>query len=205
MNDKIKYEGNLFQVVDRNKTFSIDYEGKKYETILNYEYVKRPPGVRAIIIRDNHILLNKEFRYELNGWDYRLPGGKVFDSQEEYKSVDSKEVISNFADKKLTEELYEEAEIKVKNYNLLEISTCGFTVDWDLYYYLVNDFEELPCFYKDNIKKNEFEYIQHCWVNFKTALDYCLNKKISEERSSNVLIRYLLTNYGKEVLLKYDD
>lgn len=205
MNDKVKYEGDLFQVLSRNKTFAIAYEGKKFETVLNYEYVKRPPGVRAIIIRDDHILLNKEYRYELNGWDYRLPGGKVFDSQEEYKTVEDKEIIFKYVEKKLTEELCEEAEIKIKNYKFLEISNCGFTVDWDLYYYLVYDFEELPGFYANDIKKNDFEYIQHRWVDLKTAFNYCLDKKISEERSSNVLIRYLLVNYGKEMLLKDED
>ena len=31
------------------------------------------------------IQLSKEFRSELNGYDYRLPGGKVFDTLEEYE------------------------------------------------------------------------------------------------------------------------
>lgn len=195
MSDIIKYEGSLFQVVNRNKKVTVIYKENKYETNLNYEFVKRPPGVRAIIIKDNLVLLNKEYRYEMQGWDYRLPGGKIFDSQEEFKSANSKEMITKFADKRLIDELREEADIKATNYKLIEISSCGFTVDWDLYYYLVDGFEELPSFYIDDIKKNDFEYIQHCWVDFKTAIDYCLNKDISEERSSNVLLRYLLSKF----------
>jgi hypothetical protein len=38
-----------------------------------------------IITDGSRILITKEWRNEQNGFDYRLPGGKVFDSLREYE------------------------------------------------------------------------------------------------------------------------
>ncbi len=43
-----------------------------------FETAVRSPGVRLIIVKDNQMLITKEFRGELDDYDYRLPGGKVF-------------------------------------------------------------------------------------------------------------------------------
>jgi 8-oxo-dGTP pyrophosphatase MutT (NUDIX family) len=51
---------------------------------LVFEIARRSPGVRLIICDKDKILLSKEFRKELKGYDYRLPGGKVFDTLKEY-------------------------------------------------------------------------------------------------------------------------
>ena len=40
--------------------------------------------MRLIILQEDKILLTKERRSEYNGYDYRLPGGKVFDTLIEY-------------------------------------------------------------------------------------------------------------------------
>lgn len=193
MHDTITYNGKLFQIIHRKQTKEILFNDFRKEVTLEYELVKRPPGVRAIIDKNNQILLNKEFRYELNAWDYRLPGGKVFDSLEEQNNKLISNSIMQCVESKLKEELYEEADILAKNCTLLEISHCGFTVEWDLFYYIVDDFDETPAFFENNIQKNSFEYIQHCWVDYHTAYKYCIEKKVSEERSSNVLLRYLLS------------
>jgi hypothetical protein len=44
--------------------------------------------VRIIIQNEEKkILLTKEFRYELDAYDWRLPGGKVVDTLDEYLSI----------------------------------------------------------------------------------------------------------------------
>ncbi|MEI6117757.1 MAG: hypothetical protein WCP92_00380 [bacterium] len=48
------------------------------------EIAKRSPGVRLIICDGDKILITNEFRKEVNTDDYRLPGGKVFDTLKEY-------------------------------------------------------------------------------------------------------------------------
>lgn len=71
------YNNGIFEFLNIEEEFTIDNDIKTIKRKL----VRRPPGVRAIIINENNqILLSKEFRYELNTFDYRLPGGKVFDS-----------------------------------------------------------------------------------------------------------------------------
>lgn len=193
MGDIVLYRGSLFQVINRKEIVNLKLNNKEYSVALDYELIKRPPGVRALIVNNGKILLNKEFRYELNNWDFRLPGGKVFDSQEEYELALSQNTIDKHAEKKLHEELMEEAEIIVKKYKFLEISHCGFTVEWDLYYYIVDEFEESELFNKNVIQKNQYEFIEHCWIDYSTAFKYCMDKRITEERSSNVLMRYLMT------------
>ena len=79
------------------------------------------------------------------------------------------------------------------DYELLHISKSGLTVEWDLYYFLIRRFEELQ---DGSIQKTEYEYINRCWVDFDTALDLCLNRKVSEGRSAFEIIRYVLMKEG---------
>lgn len=48
-----------------------------------------------IVCDKNKILLTKEYRKELKGVDYRLPGGKVFDTLAEYNK--NKKNIKKYA------------------------------------------------------------------------------------------------------------
>lgn len=53
-----------------------------------FEYARRPPGVRLLFERDGKILLTKEYRDEHANFDYRLPGGKVFDRITDMKAYE---------------------------------------------------------------------------------------------------------------------
>ena len=75
--ERIVYEGRIFEVVKQ----PMKVGNKEME----YELARRAPGVRLLIIKNNKILLTKEFRTEVNSYDYRLPGGKVFDTLAEYR------------------------------------------------------------------------------------------------------------------------
>jgi hypothetical protein len=73
-----------FEVVYRGKMFEIvNWEGKPGVT---FEAAVRAPGVRLIIETEKDglkaLLMTKEVRREATGVDFRLPGGKVFDSLE---------------------------------------------------------------------------------------------------------------------------
>lgn len=191
MSDSVLYNGKLFQVVNRKSKNTVQIDNQDFEIDLDYELIKRPPGLRAIIVKDHSVLLNREFRYEKNDWDYRLPGGKVFDSLEEYKHSLKNNTLTLNIQKKLLEELSEEADILPENYLFFYKSICGFTVEWDLYYYVVDRFKELSSSRNNCIRKNEFEFIEHCWIDYNEAFNFCIQNKISEERSSNALIRFL--------------
>ena len=104
-----------------------------------FEKARRSPGTRLLITSPDHnILLTREYRGEVGGWDYRLPGGKVFDSLEEYSEavrsgVDLLEKSKQAAQK----EALEEVGATVEDINYLYTSRCGATVEWDLHYFEV--------------------------------------------------------------------
>lgn len=87
---EIKYSGKIIEVIEEK-------HGNKI-----FEIARRSPGVRALIIKSNKILLSREYRTEINDYDYRLPGGKVFDTLQEYR-------------KHINEDLTEYAMLAVKN------------------------------------------------------------------------------------------
>lgn len=189
MKDKIVYEGNLFQVIHRTKKTNFKVGKKEVSKTLKYEFVRRPPGVRALIVNDMKLLLSREFRYELNDWDYRLPGGKVYDSNEEYSRSFQLSSIYNDIVARLKQEVFEEVNIEIKQYKMLNISRLGLTVEWDLYYFLIDDFTMLQ---NNSVQKSEFEFIEPRWVDYPTALKLCLNGKVSESRSAYEIMRFIL-------------
>lgn len=192
--DDRKFSGRLFEVIERTKTSRIKTKEISTEKTIRYELVRRPPGVRAIILQEKKILLNREYRYEIDDWDYRLPGGKVFDTLDDYLLSLQNGTLINFIELKLCEELREEAEICDISFDFLEISHCGLTVEWDLYYFLVKDFKRLYSYNNNNIQKTEYEFIEHCWMDFSSVYRLCLDGKISESRSALVLLKFFLKN-----------
>lgn len=81
--EKSVFNNGFFEFLETKEEFTVGEEIKNVKRTM----VRRPPGIRALIVNKEkkQILLSKEFRYELNNWDYRLPGGKVFDSLNDYK------------------------------------------------------------------------------------------------------------------------
>ncbi len=135
------------------------------------------------------ILLSKEFRYELNGWDYRLPGGKVFDSLEEYKnSLEVGDVLKH-VDKTVPKEVLEEVGIVVRNPKLLKVSIDGAGVIWDLYYYEITDYEVSD----GGPQLEENEVVDgFVWKSFDEIITLCITKKIHEDRTVGMLLTYIL-------------
>ena len=76
--ERVVYSGKIFEVIQK----PVRIAGKE----IMFEKVRRSPGVRLLIINQNKILITKEYREEHGNFDYRLPGGKVFDSLQKYLS-----------------------------------------------------------------------------------------------------------------------
>lgn len=132
------------------------------------------------------LLLTREFRHELGAYDYRLPGGKVYDSLDEYNEAFATGMnIDEAAKAAAIKEAREEVGIKVKDISFLHKSICGATVMWDLFYFVVNDFIEG----EQELEHGEditFEY-----YDCERVKEMCLDGSVSEERSALVLLRYL--------------
>lgn len=178
--EKITYSGKIFQVIEQpmicdgcNKIF---------------ELARRSPGTRLIIIRNNNeMLITKEFRGEHNGVDYRLPGGKVFDTLEEYKNHLDEDLLP-YAKVAAKKECLEETGLIPKNIKHFATSKAGATVEWDLYYFMVDKFEENP----EGQHLEEGEDIEIEWKTFAEVKKLCAEGLINEDRSVGVLFKFFL-------------
>ena len=184
--EKILFSEGIFEFVSEEKNYDINGENKK----IKRTFVRRPPGIRAIILNSkNEILLSKEYRYELETFDYRLPGGKVFDDINDYrKSIDNNTILENVF-KTVAKEIKEEVGILIKNPELYTTSHAGASVVWDLYYFIVKDFEII----ENGQELEESEIIDgFVWKNQEEIVKMCLEKQIHEERTIGVLLSYIL-------------
>lgn len=173
--EEIKYSGKIIEVVQ----FKC---GDKV-----FEKARRSPGVRALIVSGDKVLISKEYRQEIEGYDFRLPGGKVFDKLEEFKSHLSENLLP-YATEAVIKEVKEEVGLVSKNPKLMKISKAGATVEWDLYYFLITDFE-------DNANGQELEEgedISFGWYTVEEVKKICSTGQMKEDRSVGVLLSYLL-------------
>lgn len=182
-----QYRGQLFQITSLVKEMP---NGAKRV----FEWAERPPGVRVLASDAGRILLTREWRDETQSWDYRLPGGKVFDSLEDYLECSAKERgrIGDYAQAAAQREFKEETCIDKarEDFRLIYLSRCGSTVVWDLYYYVVQLGE------KDSlvsmIHTHEGERIRPVFCTREEAVNFCLEGKVQEDRTAAVLLRHLL-------------
>ena len=122
---------NTWQEIFKGNLFLIERNEKGYERVI------RPPGCRLFVKNaEGKILISKEFRKEQGGFDYRLPGGKVFDQLEPYLACRNNK-------EKLEERVLEAAKLEAKqetgaddliNPRIVHKSVCGANVEWDLYF-----------------------------------------------------------------------
>lgn len=152
-----------------------------------FEKARRAPGTRLIIpTGSKEILLTKEHRHEIGGYDFRLPGGKVFDSLTKYNDfLQSGADILGPAAEKAKQEAHEEVGIEVKKLSHFHTSVLGSTMEWDLYYFVIESFEEISQALEDG------EDIEVVKCSYDEAKKMCLDGRISEERSALTLLRYL--------------
>jgi ADP-ribose pyrophosphatase len=187
--DKAKKVGKE-EVIFKGKHFEIVQQPMKIgEKGINFEYARRSPGTRLIIIKNEKILLTKEWRTELNGYDWRLPGGKVFDSLEEYNNArEAKEYMLKHATTAAKKECKEETGHISKKITHYHTTAPGALVRWDLYYFLIDESEE----HQDGQQLESGEVIEVHWFTFDEVKEMCVKNKIKEDRTVGVLLRYLL-------------
>ncbi len=188
MNKKseIKYKGKMFEIV----TFS-PKEGFVFETAV------RAPGVRLLIecIKDNEVclIMTRELRHGRDGsmWDYRLPGGKVFDSLEEYNNAKENNLdIPLCALNQAKVEARQEVGVIDGDFSPVSIAKAGGSVEWDLHYFLVKNARIGEQELEDH-EKGEIEVV---FLSVKEIFDKLKNKEINEGRSADVIWRWLADN-----------
>ncbi|MFK0123590.1 NUDIX domain-containing protein [Streptomyces nigra] len=178
--ERITYRGKLIEVVEQD--VSVSGQQKVFEL------ARRGPGTRLIFDSGDRILLTTEYRHELDRYDLRLPGGKVFDTlpqYEEFLRTGGPEV--SVAQEAACREAAEEVGLKPLKVRHLATSVCGATVQWDLHYFAVSRWDELP----QGQQLEAGEDISASWYAKRDVVEAALNGRISEERSALQLLRYL--------------
>ena len=178
--EEIAYQGRMLEIVNQDMT-----NGKN---TITFEIARRTPGIRLILVdlANQTISLSKEHRYEIDGDDYRLPGGKVFDTLDEYNTfLNSGDDILSPAIDKAFGEAEEEVGLKLQDLEHFHTSICGTTVKWDLFYFVSTKWTVV------DQKLETGEHISRVEVSFDDARNSALRGGMSEERSALVLLRYL--------------
>lgn len=157
-----------------------------------FEVARRAPGVRLIVANKpkKQVMLTREHRWELDGHDYRLPGGKVFDKLDEFEAFRrSGQDILAAAMSKAKEEAAEEAGIQVDDLKLFKKSMLGATVEWDLYVFEATNWQP----HKDgqNLKEDERDGIDVGWYGYDQVEKMILKGDMQEERIALVLLQWL--------------
>lgn len=177
--EEVVYKGKMFEVIKQPMKIG--------EKRVDFEIARRSPGVRLIIVKDAKILITKEFRTELNDYDHRLPGGKVFDTLDEYKKHESEDIMP-LAKQAAKRECKEETGLIAKNIKHFATSHAGATVVWDLIYFVIDDFEES----ESGQTLEPGEDIEIEWMSSKQVKKLCKNRDIKEDRTAGVLFRFFL-------------
>ncbi|MEX2014322.1 MAG: NUDIX hydrolase, partial [Candidatus Saccharimonadales bacterium] len=171
------------------KKSSIVFAGKIGEVVHTlqpdgrvFEKFCRPPGTRLVIVSpENKILITKELREETNNYDLRLPGGKVCDSLEEYNKLrENSHDILEAAKAGAIKEAREEAGIIVNDLEFITKATAGATVEWDLYYFLIKNYEEHP----DGQALEHGEDIEITWMSIEEIKEAIKLGQMQEWRSA---------------------
>lgn len=139
---------------------------------LNFHtWVWRCDGVRIIAIdADGKILLQREFRYELDGYDWKLPGGKI----------DEGESIEIAA----ARELREEAGILAKNMLRLSSTIPDSSIRFQRHFFLATNLT----IGEPNLDAGEVISVH--WVTADEAKRLALEGSIQEEISALAILRY---------------
>ena len=179
MNEEIKYQGRIVEVVELPQT-----DGR------TFEFARRSPGVRLIIPSQDgtKLLLTKEFRRENSGYDYRLPGGKVFDKLTEYNDfLASGMDIIEPAVARAKIEGAEETGLVIRALKHFVTAVNGTTMVWDLIYFVATDWEELPT----GQSLEAGEDIEVGWYALDEVKAMLARGEMQEYRSAGVLTQWL--------------
>lgn len=185
-NSEIKYKGKMFEIV----TFEAK-PGIVYETAV------RSPGVRLLIEHKKDgkvgLLMTQELRRSREGkvLDYRLPGGKVFDSLEEFNNAKENKIdIPLCAFNQAKVEARQEVGVMDGDFSPIAIAKAGGSVEWDLYYFLVKN----AIIGEQELEDHEKGEIEVVFLTVKEIFEKLKNKEINEGRSADVIWRWLVDN-----------
>lgn len=187
-----------------NKDSKIVYQGKMFEVIIFspkegvvFETAVRAPGVRLLIEQEENgefgLLMTKELRHFRSGsvWDYRLPGGKVYDSLEEFnKEKENNADVAEYAMRAAKLEARQEVGVLEGDFSPLGIALAGGSVEWDLHYFLIKNAK----LGEQDLEEHEQGEIEVKFMTAKEIFKHLKNGEIREGRSADKIWEWLEKN-----------
>jgi len=182
---KITHNWRIVQVVE----YEVDIWWWKKKT---FEKARRAPGVRTIIMnKQKKILLSKEYRYELDASDWRLPWWKVMDTLDEYvEFLKSWKSIDSFVVTAAIREAKEEVGIDILNPKIISRKVCGANMERDLRYVMVTDFA-ISRWWNELEDGECIEWYER--FSFEEIKKMIVTEDIQEGRSAAVLAKIVLS------------
>ncbi|MEA2003418.1 MAG: NUDIX hydrolase [archaeon] len=182
---EVKYSGNIIEVVHQKMQVG--------DRIKIFEQARRSPGVRVMLVDGDKMLVTKEYRTEIQDWDFRIPGGKVFDSLEEYRAAveSGKDMLASASDAAKKEVLEETGLVVDEIRHFTTSGTGGPTVRWDMYYFVADKFH-----LSDGGQMLEpGENITFEWMSLDDVRRLCLDGSFKEDRTVANILKLLIKNY----------
>ncbi|MBC7512581.1 hypothetical protein H7142_02910 [Candidatus Saccharibacteria bacterium] len=186
-NESVFAKGRLFELINIEQD-----DGRVFEV------ARRAPGVRLIIANtaEQKVLLTKEYRQELGEWDYRLPGGKVFDTLDDFEAFRSSGTdVIEAAKLQAINEAQQEAGVELSQLSLYKKSVLGATVEWDLYVFEASEWQ--LSVHGQELEVGEMIEADN-WVGYSEAESMILDGKMQEERVALILLQWLNAAKGKQ-------
>lgn len=177
--ESIAFTGHIGEVIHETQS-----DGRVFERY------RRAPGTRLVIVSpEKKVLITQEHRQETGGVDLRLPGGKVCDSLEEYRAlITSGKDMTEAAKVAAIKEAAEETGFIVTDPRLLTKANAGATVEWDLYYFYVDNYKGAP----EGQQLEHGEDIAVTWMSPLQIREAIASGEMQEWRSVGVLLGMVL-------------
>jgi len=161
-----------------------------------FEFVERSPGVRALMFQSHHLLINREWRSEFNSWDWRLPGGRVFESIEEYDTArKSSSDLSDLNRRAVSREVREETGVVTdpSEWSFFATSVAGATIRWDLHYFSTHT-DRIPLTYHWKAPETAEEQTETFWKSFDEIHRIIESGEMREDRSVVQTLKFLASS-----------
>ncbi|TXI51310.1 MAG: hypothetical protein E6Q50_01125 [Lysobacter sp.] len=185
VSDEVLYAGRLLDLVSR----TLEVRKGNDSFCYSIEVARRPPGVRLIVYRDREYLLLREYRSELSRWDFRLGGGKIFETQAEHlKFISECGNLIERAKESVVIEAREELGVEVNSASFIRKSCAGATIEWDLYFFQIDTFTTLS----SGPQPEHTELLSAEWHSPESIIEMIKNGAFSEDRSIGVIMQHML-------------
>lgn len=145
----------------------------KKGVVKTFEYVWRRDGTRTIALdKDQNILLTREYRHELQAEDWRIPGGKLDDTDTSIEEAARRE-------------FKEETGYSANTWQFLWSTTPDSTVRYQRHFFLATDLTVGKSDTEDG------EKITYQWMALSDAEQLIYHRGIQEEISALSILRII--------------